>query len=249
MLIITTERLKNAAAPYNLQALADAHKSRDMDKVYIETVESIYTRYQVNSCPEWATFTTYTTKGGATITTPNFNGLKIRECVRDYYLHKGVDYVLLAGDDDYNWKSGMVFAPPPTFAPLLRDSNKMDQNEVPTFQLYLYSLIPIDYVVERGGSELYDVTTASDLPYGCLDNEGILIFPSNSMTLPILKANSYFPDLYSEVSVGRAPVSDENDLRNFVKKTISYLQAPSDQYNKVLMAGEYLGFGGVDKQL
>ncbi|RLI53108.1 MAG: hypothetical protein DRO87_12145, partial [Candidatus Thorarchaeota archaeon] len=87
------------------------------------------------------------------------------------------------------------------------------------------------------------ISTASDLPYSCLDNHGYL--EDIIKYSPGYKGPKFFPDLLSEVYVGRAPVSDISDLQNFVKKTVSYMNAPASQYNKVLNVGEHLGFGGV----
>jgi len=380
MLIITTDSLKNVPGPYNLQALADVHKEHGMGEVYIETVESIYMKYPPVSGGNWDF--------------QRSESLRIRSCIKEYYLNKGVDYVLLVGDDDYRWENGMIL--PLFFAPLLRDKNIVDNNEVPTFQLYLYTVqiwgfrfdsqpdddddndegppykekgdnisripgpnitrpdvnndnngphtdksedmhsVPDPNVAGPGDSSgspssggdvasgqqagsggsgiaaseasslvssdvernvdssgqirsevnqiklsslsfntylpsagdvgilqrddprtpddgkdgetgkwilLYsrDITTASDLPYACLDVVGSREPGGKDK---IKKGPSYFSDLLSEVYVGRAPVSDTSDLKNFVKKTISYMDASDDEYDKVLNVGEHLGFGG-----
>jgi len=51
-------------------------------------------------------------------------------------------------------------------------------------------------------------------------------------------------DLYAEVYVGRAPVANEQEMSNFVKKTLAYEDfTPADKYS-AYMVGEHLGFGG-----
>jgi len=67
----------------------------------------------------------------------------------------------------------------------------------------------------------------SDLYYACLDGNG----PGGTTD-----------DLVAEVYVGRACVSNQEEAKNFVDKTIAYMNVdPGDPYLKnVLMAGEYL---------
>ena len=52
-------------------------------------------------------------------------------------------------------------------------------------------------------------------------------------------------DLVAEVSVGRASVGNTVEADRFVAKTIQYLTSGGAYLDKVLMVGEYLGFGGV----
>jgi hypothetical protein len=448
LLIITAEAFKNYEGSYNLQNLANAHKNHGINEVFIETVESIYTRYPNVPVGSWDF--------------QRGQSIAIRNCIKDYYMNKDVDYALIVGDDDYNYELGMIL--PMFFAPLIRESNIADTNEVPTFQLYLYStqilgfrfdeddddpsddgpkdeegekkqmvkcyrcngetavcgffsegtvcgqgsaasypysscpdctddgpdneddsgpdsaenkekeeitdpvddgpdvdsdeqkgeqIDPVDdkndadsipsreasdkessdfdgidaskggsisdsteinqdtsSKIDSGGNTiessillsqsenevngiesinlnnnlpssmvdldalrrddpkepdggddgggsgppspptvivLYtkDITTASDLPYSCLDDSSGGSFDSSDIPKKSKKGFIKFPDLYSEVYVGRAPVSDISDLKNFVKKTISYMNSPASNYNKILLVGEHLGFGGV----
>ena len=258
MLIVTTNNLKNAPGPNNLQALADAHRDLQGMNVYIKTVESIYREYNSNHVSEWPW--------------ERNKCYQIRECVKDYYKNKNVNYVLLVGDDDYNFRLGFVW--PMLCSPLIRDENIPDDNEVPTFQLYLYTMRskngydepdidgPIDLIYDHfiefgdGDGDRHNIdviypdhmTAASDLPYGCLDDfseDDNYPFPDcyRGQFWGLLFKNypdhpPHFRDLLAEVYVGRAPVSNTNDLKNFVKKTLSYMNAPVSNYNKVLMAGE-----------
>jgi len=52
-------------------------------------------------------------------------------------------------------------------------------------------------------------------------------------------------DLIAEVYVGRACADNTTEVNRFVNKTIWYLNGQHSQINKVLLVGEYLGFGGV----
>ena len=52
-------------------------------------------------------------------------------------------------------------------------------------------------------------------------------------------------DLVAEVYVGRAAVGNTTEAARFVNKTITYLTADDPYLDKVLLVGEYLGFGGV----
>ena len=353
MLIITTQKLKEYSGQYSLSALARAHETKDNNKVYIETVESIYAKYTPVGMPGPQKYMSFGEIGKKQITTNWFEtraeNYQIRECIRDYYKNKGVDFVLLVGDDNREWEDDFVFG---FFGgPYIRaPKNIVDSNEVPTFQLYLYTQIgwiywfpivcddnndgplkkekdgeidPIDpdnngpecdkaeniskevdsnlsgypshaadqmpqseysaddgtvsssgLILKKynslgslaaddpktpktpddgsgckprpGGWECFfrkEYTTASDLPYACLDQSGAgdsIIPKPSSKNYP-----NHFTDLLSEVYVGRAPVDSAKDLENFVKKTIAYINTPDTVDNKVLMVGEYLGFGGV----
>lgn len=54
-----------------------------------------------------------------------------------------------------------------------------------------------------------------------------------------------FPDLLSEVYVGRISLENDTELNNFVSKTLSYLNGNVGR--KILLAGEHLGFGGISE--
>ncbi|MBI4582940.1 MAG: hypothetical protein HY717_02730 [Planctomycetes bacterium] len=51
-------------------------------------------------------------------------------------------------------------------------------------------------------------------------------------------------DLLFEVHVGRAPADSPEEAANFVRKTLAYEQSSGPILRRVLLAGEYLGFGG-----
>ena len=51
-------------------------------------------------------------------------------------------------------------------------------------------------------------------------------------------------DFLAEVYVGRAPVDSEQEVSNFVRKTIAYEKSPDSYLKDAYMVGEWLGFGG-----
>ena len=51
-------------------------------------------------------------------------------------------------------------------------------------------------------------------------------------------------DLSAEIYVGRAPVENAAELQNFIKKTLTYASTYSEYLSRIVMVGEYLGFGG-----
>lgn len=104
-------------------------------------------------------------------------------------------------------------------------------------------------------------TAASDLPYACLDGELVehvnrdffdLYKNRGTIQLNGKKVNFNFgennerglivPDILSEVYVGRAPVGSVQELFNFVKKTLDYMEADEENYRDVLLVAEYLGW-------
>jgi hypothetical protein len=146
MLIITTEELKSYSGHYNLQRLANTHKNKDLDEVYIKTIESIDSEYADPDIPK-------PTKNWKF---ENPIAHKVRECVKDYYLNHGVDYVLLAGDDDWAYEES--FMVPGVICNLVRWENIKDPNEVPTFQLYLGTISLYQLVCDEpdGPPEIQD---------------------------------------------------------------------------------------------
>jgi len=54
-------------------------------------------------------------------------------------------------------------------------------------------------------------------------------------------------DLVAEVYLGRASAGDLTEVGNLVNKTIYYASSTDPYLHKVLMVGEYLGFGGVSQ--
>ncbi|MFH1101345.1 MAG: C25 family cysteine peptidase [Methanobacteriota archaeon] len=80
----------------------------------------------------------------------------------------------------------------------------------------------------------------SDLYYGCLDGS----FNANENGMFGERGEE---DFYAEVYVGRAPVGNEQELSNFIEKTLAYeyTDFPGEYLDKTLMVAEYLGFYGI----
>jgi len=146
MLIITTEKLKSYSGTYDLSKLVQAHKNNGMNNVYIETVESIDQHYSFDPTKDlWGP-----AKGKNFVSTQPL-AYKIRKCVKDYYLNQGVDYVLLVGDDDYEWEEGVTV--PLVAGPLARYKNIKDGTEVPTFQVFMGTIKAWVYIIDGGSNE------------------------------------------------------------------------------------------------
>ncbi len=119
------------------------------------------------------------------------------------------------------------------------------QLKIRNFIKYAYNNWDTEYILLGGDDNLvpaqivhvddYQSTDMpSDLYYSCLDDPA----PSGEST----------DDLFAEVYVGRACIGNTQELSNFVKKTLGYIESDDDSYlEKILWAGEHLGFGGVSE--
>jgi hypothetical protein len=146
---------------------------------------------------------------------------QIRNFIRYAYLNWGTDYVLLVGDAD--------IANP-------------EQNIIPARYLFATTGgLPLSSYDEEG-------YIPSDLYYACLDgnfNDDMdEKWGENSTENSATHRDE--ADLLAEVWVGRACVDSNDELSNFVMKTISYDQTEGDPYlGEILLIGEYLGFEGM----
>jgi hypothetical protein len=150
--------------------------------------------------------------------TPMFNDTQaqIRAFIRHAYLDWDTEYVLLAGDGD-------------TGSPV-----------IPARKLYATA----DGAPASGDG--YTGSIPSDVYYACLD--GNWNQDQDDRWGENASDNAQGQDeadLYAEVYVGRAPVDSPTEVSNFVRKTLAYQQANHTYLEKVLLPGEYLGFGGV----
>lgn len=115
----------------------------------------------------------------------------------------------------------------------------LDPSDLDPSEIYVFaSRGPVQ--AERVGKgsrwERIPVTTSSDVPYACLDFN---CYPEeDDWGTLIITEDDYFAEVY----VGRAPVETEEELRNFVHKTINYLKNEENNLD-CLMVGEYTGFG------
>nr|WP_320190743.1 C25 family cysteine peptidase [uncultured Desulfobacter sp.] len=87
----------------------------------------------------------------------------------------------------------------------------------------------------------------SDLYYQCLDgsfnNDGDSKWGEENDG-----EDGGYVDILAEVYIGRASAENQEELANWIYKTISYESNPyAIQRNKAAMVGEYLGFGGVSE--
>jgi hypothetical protein len=109
-----------------------------------------------------------------------------------------------------------------------------DDNVIPAQNLYVKAW--------DGG----DVETAmpGDIYFACLDgswnNDG-----DSRIGEPNDGPGGGDVDLVADVYVGRASIGSSTEATRFVNKTIGYLQGQHDHKDKVLLVGEYLGFGGI----
>jgi hypothetical protein len=150
---------------------------------------------------------------------------KIRNYIRYAYYELGIDYILLGGDADADDETENIIPYRGLFA---------NESGLPLYNSFSLGEeeddIPSDiYYSNLDGNFNYDL----DEHYGeCADRNDLI--------------NIDEADLLSEVFVGRACVDNEEELSNFVMKTLGYQNIESDPYlSKILFVGENLGFPGV----
>ena len=143
------------------------------------------------------------------------NQTRIRNFIIDAYQTWGTEYVLLGGDGDGG------------------DVGGESGDEI----------VPHRGLCADAGGEDIDYDIPADMYYGCLDgtfdNDGDGIYGE-----PTDGEGGGEVDLFGEVYVGRAAVDSEEELSNFVAKTLAYENDVSQYLRNIWMAGEYLGFGG-----
>ncbi len=111
-----------------------------------------------------------------------------------------------------------------------------DDNLIPAQDMFVISWEGADASVE------YDMP--SDLYFGCLD--GPWDFNGNGLHgEPYDGEGGGDVDLMAEAYVGRASVDNAEEADRFVNKTIQYLSGIRPYLMNTLLAGEYLGFGGL----
>ncbi len=109
-----------------------------------------------------------------------------------------------------------------------------DDDIIPAKDLYVQS--------SSGGDVEYNMP--GDVYFACLD--GTYNYDGDSYSgEPTDGEGGGDVDLIGEVFVGRACAGNTTEADRFVNKTIWYLTHQHTQLEKVLMVGEYLGFGGV----
>jgi len=225
--IITNEELKDATGDYTFQDLAQSKIDKGMS-ADIFTVEDIVnnSNYSVNGTwgdnnPDNPFY-----KSAITANFSRFNDTqaKIRNFIRYAYTELGTDYVLLGGDAD-------VAVP--------------EDNIIPLRGLYACEEgLPLD----TGTLDFEEDDIPSDVYYACLDGNYNYDMDErwgeNATNNNI--SNVEEADLLAEIYVGRACVDADDEVSNFVMKTLAYENSDEEPYLvKALMVGEYLGFPGV----
>lgn len=224
-IIITNEALKDATGTYTFQDLITAKQNQGMT-AGIVTVEEIVANldYWVNGL--WGDNNPdnpfYYGEIQGSLTKFNDTQAKIRNFIRSAYVELDTEYVLLGGDGDYT----------------------TSDNIVPIRKLFA-----VEDGLPLGTLELIEEDIPSDVYYACLD--GNFNRDEDDHWGENATQNGYNDedesDLLCEVYVGRACADADDEVSNFVMKTLSY-DASTDPYIYTgLMVGEYLGFPGVSQ--
>lgn len=222
-IIITNEELKNANGEYTFQDLVDYKYSKGINSKIV-TVEEIESNPDFSVNGIWGDNNPdnpfYESEITGNIDLFDDIQAKIRNFIRYAYMTWETDYVLLAGD---------------------ADTNNDNDNIIP-----LRGLFADEQGLPLNGNLDYETDDLpSDVYYACLD--GNFNYDSDHHFGDAAKFNVKDDtideaDLYSEVWVGRACVDSEEEVSNFVKKTLSYDQTFYDSYfSKILFLGETLG--------
>lgn len=223
-IIITSEGLRDGLGDYTFHDLIQAKIDNGMS-ADIVTVEDIIANpdYWVNG--DWGDNNPDNPFYNGTISgnIEKFNDTQaiIRNFIRYAYTQLGTEYILLGGDADYS----------------------TSENIVPVRELYA-----VEDGLPLGSRDLVEEDIPSDVYYACLD--GNFNWDEDEHWGENATQNDVDPldeaDLFSEVFVGRACVDADDEVSNFVMKTLAYEESDSDPYIFTgLMVGEYLGFPGV----
>ncbi len=227
--IITNEELATTSGDYTFQDLIQSKldKGLSADIVTVEDIES-NPDYWVNG--EWGDNNPANPFYGNDISSDpelfNDTQAKIRNFIRYAYADLGTEYVLLGGDAD-------VAVPSDNIIPL-RGLYATEEG------LPLYGE-PLDFEEDDIPSDIY---------YACLDGNFNYDMDAHWGENETLNDAALIDeaDLLCEVYVGRACVDADDEVSNFVMKTLSYEESDDDPYlTKALMVGEYLGFPGVSE--
>ena len=220
--IVTSEELKNSDSEYTFQDLVDHKLSKGLNPTIV-TVEEILSNSDYEAFGTWGDANPSNPFYGSEITgnlelfddTP----AKIRNFIRHAYMDWGTDYVLLGGDADVIVE---------------------DDNIVPLRGLFAdEDGLPLDV----GSLDHEEEDIPSDVYYACLD--GNFNYDCDMHFGEAKKYNDVAEideaDLYAEVWVGRACVDSEEEISNFVMKTLFYEQTADPYISEILFLGEYLG--------
>ena len=225
--VITNEDLEGASGDSTFQDLVQSKIDKGMSAA-IFTVEEIVgnPEYWINGT--WGDNNPSNPFWDSEITTnySRFNDTqaKIRNFIRYAYAELETDYVLLGGDAD-------------EIVP--------EDNIIPKRGLYA-----CEEGLPLGTSGFEEDDIPSDVYYACLDGNFNYDmdehYGENATQNNISDVDE--ADLFAEVYVGRACVDADDEVSNFVMKTLGYENSDDDPYlAKALMIGEHLGFPGVSE--
>ncbi|MBU0958739.1 MAG: hypothetical protein KKB31_02210, partial [Nanoarchaeota archaeon] len=232
--IITEDKFKgvwdgNCADPCTLFSCLIKHKiCRDEDPI----TAKIVTKEEILGEPDYECDSSYVVGLGQSVGMDfsdsncdiyghNDDAAKIRNFIRDAYVTWNTEYVVLGGDADYAIEEGIWGI-----------DHETEEKIIPSKYLSTDMAAPSR------------VKILSDIYYACLggsyDENGNGEFGTSDDGI-----GGGDVDLLAEVYVGRVPVDNENEVNNFVQKTIAYYQSSGEYLSNVLMVGEYLGFKGI----
>jgi len=208
--IITNNALKNSGGVYTFQDLV-AQKAEKGVKATIVTVEEI----EADPDYEW------NGEYGDGSEFFNDTAAHIRNFIKDAYQNWGIEYVLLGGDGDGADVGG-----------------ESGDNIIPARTFYSFTYI----WPGNPNPNPHDDQIPADLYYAALGSYSDGNWSWNNWNDD---EDDYWgefgeEDLYAEVYVGRAPVDSEQEVSNFIMKTIAYESSDEPYLEEGWMVGECL---------
>ena len=219
--VITNEDLKFSSGDYTFQDLLDYKEGLGFS-TKIVTVEDIIYNPDYDAFGPWGDANPDNPFYESDIT-GNFEyfdneSARIRNFIRFAYTEWGTQFVLLGGDADVIVEEDNIIPLRGLFANEsglpLNGLRAEEEDDIP--------------------SDVYYACLDGNFNYDCDDHFGECADRNDAEDIDEA-------DLYSEVSVGRACVDSEQELSNFVMKTLKYSTEGGEHYSKILFIGEYLG--------
>jgi len=144
------------------------------------------------------------------------------------------------------------------------DGEEDNQTRIRNFIIDAYNVWDTNYVLLGGNTDIIparmflvngisstplQVYMPVDMYYGCVEpNECTFDYNADgNYGRPTDGVGGGEVDLWADIYVGRAAVADENEVVNFVRKTLNYNSANGGHWGRIAMLGEHLGFGGVSE--
>ncbi len=219
--VITNEDLNFSNGVFNFQDLLDYKESNGLT-TKIVTVEDIVANLEYGVFGTWGDANEdnpfYESEITGNLEYFDDTSARIRNFIRFAYSEWGTSYILLGGDAD-------VITP--------------DENIIPARGLFANeSGLPLNGLLAEEEddipSDVYYANLDGNFNYDCDDHFGECADRNDAEDIDEA-------DLYSEVYVGRACVDSEEELSNFVMKTLQYAKGAGNYYSKILYIGEWLG--------